>query len=95
MRRIHLERNDLGTLVCRHDPGYQNHGDMIEFIFPDNSTVLVRVLDCGMMDLPINCTKCPFFDMRCPVIMGPGRVRTSLCRASCVYEKVGSSMEEL
>jgi hypothetical protein len=95
MRHVQLENGTRGGLVCRHDPGEQNHGDLIEFILPDNSTLLVRVRDWDTIDASIVCNNCPFVHMECPVLAVPNQERRSICSFSCVYEKVGSSMEDL
>jgi hypothetical protein len=95
MRYIQLEDDGWGCLVCRHDPGDQDHGDMIEFLLPDDSTVLVRVLDLDMIDSSFGCDNCPFLDTECPVLELPDQERRHICSSSIVYEQVGSSMEDL
>lgn len=95
MRHVQLEDDSSGGLICRQNMENQNHGDLIEFMFPDNSTVLVRVLDCNVTDSFMSCNNCPFVKAECPVFELPDKTRVSICRLSQVYEKVGSSMEEL
>jgi hypothetical protein len=96
MKIIKLVSDEWGSPVCVQYPIEQNHGDIIKFILPDGSSVMVRVVDNDKVAIRRSCVHCPFLHGECPVIRGPNQDYSScICPIGCVYEKVGSSMEEL
>lgn len=96
MKIIKLVSDEWGNPVCVQYPIEQNHGDLIKFILPDGSSVMARVVDNAKSATRVSCMHCPFVHGSCPVILTPSQNGSMCaCPIGCVYEKVGSSMEEL